>query len=280
MNPLDGAVAKLDWANHHLDQLYEGIGAFFDKEPYDIFFHTDNNGWRGGRLWIKERPPDELGLILGDAIHNVRGALDHAIYAIGTEPNERSEFPIHSDERQYTGTDEAHPVSRRDLALAKVPREFHAVVDAAQPYRRGNKHAIREDPLAILAWLSNADKHRLVHPAFMRQWSRPQFVITNGRISDVQTRVVGGNTTIEERAEVFAWRPRATAKADVNVDVKTTFTVAFSERAIDYFLLVALCGYVRRILETLRVVADGGRAGFDNRWNPREGIPPGFRAPR
>ena len=154
----------------------------------DIFFHVDEEDWRSGRFWLRERPPDELGLVLGDFIQNVRAALDQSIFALGVEQSERSEFPIHSDERQYIGTDDTHPVSRRDLTLAKLPDEYRTVIDAAQPYRRGTRHAIREDPLAILASLSNADKHRVVHPALIRQWGRPRFVVSSGRIRDVQTR--------------------------------------------------------------------------------------------
>jgi hypothetical protein len=52
----------------------------------------------------------------------------------------------------------------RDRALTGVAEKYRTAIDQAQPYRRGD--AARWEPLSILSWLSNVDKHRFIHPVW------------------------------------------------------------------------------------------------------------------
>jgi len=50
-------------------------------------------------------PPEDLALIAGDAIHNLRSALDHIAWELvaagSSEPNHRTQFPVGKTQASY-----------------------------------------------------------------------------------------------------------------------------------------------------------------------------------
>lgn len=98
----------------------------------------------------REPPPEEWPLLAGEAIQNLRAALDHIVYA-ASGGRGRSQFPIFTDpcEFQVVGS----------RMLKRVPDSVKATIERAQPYRN-----FAPDPaqtmLAQLRLLSNLDKHR------------------------------------------------------------------------------------------------------------------------
>jgi hypothetical protein len=130
-----------------------------------------------------EQPPtDPLGLLIGDALHNMRSALDALAYAltlasgkpVSDDVRYRSEFPIFGDEdRKGTagvGSTRFHNLDgkgnpARGSGLSKIEgweAGAQAIVERLQPYHRGQ--SFRSDPLWILQELDNVNKHRLLHP--------------------------------------------------------------------------------------------------------------------
>jgi hypothetical protein len=131
---------------------------------------------------VAEQPSREpISVLIGDALHNMRSALDTLAYALATafsqplthELASGSEFPIFGDEdRKGTtgvGSGLFHQRTRKGLpapgsGLAKTqgwdPRA-QTVVEGLQPYKRGND--FRSDPLWILHDLDRVSKHRLLH---------------------------------------------------------------------------------------------------------------------
>jgi hypothetical protein len=163
---LSGVVAKYNRSKQQFDVLRHEIGSFSDQDPKPHFsrgyFDTDTWEWIE-RFQIREPPPLRWGVMLGDCVHNLRSALDHLVCQLtllngGTMDDcAQTQFPIASkSEAQFEGM-----ANHRIPGLSPRHREF---VKWAQPYRAGDdawKH-----PLAILADLSNADKHRLINPTF------------------------------------------------------------------------------------------------------------------
>jgi hypothetical protein len=114
------------------------------------------------------------GLITGDAIHNLRGALDHLVWQLacyktgsaelpGVSEREarRIQFPIddtpppHGDPRRF----------REDDNLQHVLPEHREVIYRHQPFGTEFNFGFREIPtLSRLRELSNRDKHRLIVP--------------------------------------------------------------------------------------------------------------------
>jgi hypothetical protein len=106
--------------------------------------------------------PRELGLIVGDCLHNLRATLDNLAYSIAVDNN----ATLTSDERRAC----AFPLAerRRDFrasrkergTIAKLPARAQATIQALQPFKAG--HDAEREPLAILRQLSDLDKHRPV----------------------------------------------------------------------------------------------------------------------
>ena len=265
----DDPYAKFRRAGVYLHALHDGIAAFVKSEPYDIIPKLDSDGWQRGRFHVIRTPPDDFALLVGDFIQNLRAALDHSVYALATTKTERTEYPIHLQKDQYCRpVDPANPKSSpREIALAHVSDDYRAIIDASQPYNRGNVKTARQDPLAILAWLSNVDKHRLVHPAFHRQHGPPRILVERGRLSDIRIRRdIPLNQPVSEGTVVFAWRPKAGKELDVDVNVYVRFTVAFSEGAFDYVQLEDIWNYVNGVIDTLRAVSEGRSVRLDTTW--------------
>lgn len=163
---LGGVVAKFNRAKHQFDVLRTEIGSFSDQDPQPHFSrgYFDPDAWEWiERFQIREPPPLRWGVMLGECVHNLRSALDHLVCQLtlldgGTMDDcAQAQFPIASKS-------EAQFEQMADARIPGLSKWHRAMVKRAQPYRAGDlawKH-----PLAILAELSNADKHRLINPTY------------------------------------------------------------------------------------------------------------------
>jgi hypothetical protein len=129
------------------------------------YVRTDNGGdWSDPlvrvhwRLRVKVPYPERWSLLLGDALTNLRAALDHAFWDAviahsgpPTRPN-RVAFPITATAKSFRGVG--------DLKALVAPQVWE-VVEAMQPFHGGDE--AHTAPLEVLRWLSNVDKHRNVH---------------------------------------------------------------------------------------------------------------------
>lgn len=119
--------------------------------------HTSRTVWAE---WVLESDLDyiESALLMGDFIHNLRAALDHAVWATTpphiqeTRPTEVA-FPLHSTEKRYS-------------AWAKKRENWYGpavfeVLRRSQPFKAVGTGKLH--PLHILQFLSNTDKHQLLN---------------------------------------------------------------------------------------------------------------------
>ena len=163
-HPLAGVQAKLDRAQEHFDVLNDRIGSYLREHPYRFVGeeHTEG-GYHHWAIFLEVRrfPPDEVwGPIIGDAVHNLRSALDHLAWKLALnearlDTPRRIEFPIFLDDP--ADNPEARGALRKKLKCLRP--ETHALVDGAQPYKTGNT----QHPLWLLQALWNTDKHRTLH---------------------------------------------------------------------------------------------------------------------
>jgi hypothetical protein len=113
--------------------------------------------------------PLMLAVLLGDAIHNLRSALDHLIWQLvllntKKDGSTDNQFPICDSGPGYWSTGKNESPSMRTRRLKGVSKDHQLLIDTFQPYR--NVEALRAgnlDPLSTLRDLSNHDKHRLLH---------------------------------------------------------------------------------------------------------------------
>jgi hypothetical protein len=170
--PLDltGVNAKLSRAKDHIRTVKGEVISWQDSSPYSITKETNADFTRWALVIRLLKPADLLRLnllrwtlIIGDAINNLRSALDHLIYAIavyesGSNPppdEKRLAFPICDTFGEF-----------KDAAkrIKSLTADVRTAVESVQPYNR--THPMLPALLAILRDFNNTDKHKLLRLAY------------------------------------------------------------------------------------------------------------------
>src|SRR5215217_1723251 len=172
---------KIERAKKHFRDLEAARNRFINPYPDVITSDPDpDTGDSVFKVVNIRTPPDKLGLIAGDVIHNLRSALDHLAYQLvlvnGREPTIRTGYPIFKTAKSYE-TDKAGKVKGMSDAA------IHAI-DATEPYGGGT------DELYRLHTLDITDKHHgLIVTLFnisgvglmLQRGYRPRFKLYNIR---------------------------------------------------------------------------------------------------
>lgn len=151
---LAGINEKIRRAKQHVNDLESAIRVFLDRQPYRIVSEEQpETGKKLYRVRVAEQPPKSWATFIGDAVHNLRSALDHLAWQLveagGGMPGDQTAFPVGND------------VKSLESELARRVHGAHPeAVDAIrrlQPYKGGNG-----DLLWRLHRLDIYDKHRLL----------------------------------------------------------------------------------------------------------------------
>lgn len=167
-HPLDDCRLKIARAKEQFDALHGEIVQFSKDKPYVVNIKVDPA--TGDEIFESSDPPKfprRWGVIVGEIAHNSRSALDYLVSVLvkeaGREPNGDNAFPISKTKDRYLRKNK-RGVSYRDRLLKGVPGPLKAKIDDLQPYHR--KKLAYADCLMALAYLTNRDKHRELHPAY------------------------------------------------------------------------------------------------------------------
>jgi hypothetical protein len=187
------AVRKVERARAHIFKLDTEATRFFSRHPFDVSMTPFK---RRGRFvfGVGERKgfPDRLfSLIIGDAVHNLRSALDYLIAACATArgcPIDKTEFPV---QPYKWGVEKI--IQRKVGPAGPTARRL---VMESRPYRRGNRylHAVHE--------LDRSDKHRLVVPV----GCMTKVSVTSGGWNDLP-HVTHETTVVGRRGRVIPVQP-------------------------------------------------------------------------
>jgi hypothetical protein len=149
---LEEAWLKLARGREHLDALGREFQRFHDEEPYTVVieYDLDQAKYLARFKVLKPIPQHSWGLILGDAVHNARSALDYIAWRLaGSDPNDtQTLFPICKDPAKF------HP-----NRVKRMHPEVVTLIRDLQPYQRPNSH---HHPLWLLQELDARDKHKLI----------------------------------------------------------------------------------------------------------------------
>ena len=150
---LSSVRAKIERAKHHVRDLESRILAFRATDPYALFCDDDpKTGDRVLRVHVRSQPPDDLALIAGEIIYQLRSSLDHLAWQLveanGGVPGQGTYFPIAETAAKYIAK---APGQVQGMSAAAI-----SMIDAIQPYMGGCNDLWR------LHALSNYDKHRLL----------------------------------------------------------------------------------------------------------------------
>jgi hypothetical protein len=158
--------SKVDRGYEHLHSLHQETLDFINRYPFGLQQVKDGNGARYTGIVHIYREPDNarFGLLIGDCANNFRCALDYLVHSVarGTvaaatlnQYEHRYAFPICTSQHAW---DEA----LRGHRLEGLSPAVIAEIESRQPFRT---HPQQPDqaPLAALLWLSDRDKHELLH---------------------------------------------------------------------------------------------------------------------
>jgi len=168
MPHLEKVFLKLDRANDKAATLAANILAFCRDHPITLDAQL-----REGRLGVNlvcqmegmVVPLKEWSLELGEIVYSLRSALDNLIYVCAqtrADPPPRPrdlQFPIIQDSLQYNSAE-------RNI-VSQLPEDIADLLDKVQPYQRSKpdvEGSPQHDPLVLLNWISNHDKHRMPVP--------------------------------------------------------------------------------------------------------------------
>jgi hypothetical protein len=158
--PLDNLLLKVERAKKHILDLEAEYDRFLQTKPYS--FSDATNPQTGERTYYvkhAEPIPMEFSVIIGDALNNLRCALDHLAYHLvcvgvgAIKPFPDAKFPTGNSLSDYT--------AQKNKALRGMRHDAVKAIDALEPYAGGAGEIYFR-----LSRLNNFDKHRLLLTAW------------------------------------------------------------------------------------------------------------------
>lgn len=150
-----GARLKVKRARQHIEELNAALAEHLERGAGEL--RVKQEAKHDYRLVFEAEPvPAEVSLILGDAVHNLRTALDHLAWelvaAADRKPGKDTYFPIRETrEKLINAVDKGEmKFAGRDVC--------RLIIDTIQPYKGGN------GALWPLHDTDIVDKHRLLVP--------------------------------------------------------------------------------------------------------------------
>lgn len=150
---------KIKRANKHIGDLEDAVRDFVQPVGKTIRFNQDpkmgNVGMQFSDLYIYQ---SDIPAIAGDAVHNLRSALDHLAFQLAEVGIARGEKPVEKweDVQFPIGNGPDGYKSMKARRVQGMTREAIEAIDALYPYKGGN-HA-----LWLLRQLDNTDKHNFI----------------------------------------------------------------------------------------------------------------------
>ena len=96
---LEGPRAKVERARHHIEEADGAIREFLSRRPYRFIVEADEDpSYKRIVLTDAEPIPSTFSPIIGDAIHNLRSALDHVAWSLFRSkgiPDKDIQFPMY-----------------------------------------------------------------------------------------------------------------------------------------------------------------------------------------
>jgi hypothetical protein len=163
LGSLAGVRIKLARADAHIVELRERLEPFVRAATDSIGRESDGETKLIYRARYVPDVDPAISAIAGDALFNMRSALDHLAYQLvmldGRQPDRYSYFPIHGDPLNKNGNPRVVTISPGLFNRADIRTELEEV----QPYNElGRGRSPSDSSLWLVNDLCNLDKHRLL----------------------------------------------------------------------------------------------------------------------
>lgn len=231
---LDGARLKVGRAREHMQALDVQCRAAVDDHPHSLFVETDP---KTGEHIVKFKTdganyPDQIKLIVGDVIHNLRSALDHVAWQLadfdsGRPPGRWVQWPIFHKESDY--------LRHEDKYLEGINAGHRTTIRALQPYHvmePGLSLDIRARLVLLLTIgrLDDMDKHRLLVPT---RAAAPASVQADrvfvAKPYKAELKFPADWVRMEDGAEYFRIVSMTETEGQMQVEAQPIFTVLFGD---------------------------------------------------
>jgi hypothetical protein len=228
-----GIYVKVERAKEHVRDLETLVQGFLQSNPYEIVVQDEpDTGDRVFRVKVNSEPPLKWSAIIGDAIHNLRAALDLLVCELvrgeGNPVTVETGFPIFKSAKAFK--------SGFSGKVKGAPKEAIDLIKRAKPYKGGN------EPLWWLHRLDIADKHRVLitvgsaYHSFILDAARafddfpdlpPELVIPQDVTIPIAIKPADRQWPLKDGAIVFKVSRESRSKMDENTQF--AFEVAFGE---------------------------------------------------
>jgi len=225
---MQGYSFKLARADEHLDAFYRATDGWGDGDPLAIDRESNADGSEHVfRLRFKAQPDLwQWAVLLGDAMHNLRCALDYIVYALavaqtGKDPPDGYQhltFPICGEPGGF---------QKSRWRIASLDQITQAAIEKTQPYNR-LKPGKWFMPLVWLREIHNVDKHRFAHLTAVG--SLPNEIATDARPGTY--KALWNTAPALEGTPVFRLL-LSEPNPDVRVDLNMTGAVILSAKGMD-----------------------------------------------
>jgi hypothetical protein len=259
---------RIDRAEAHLRAVAEFWGSLMKEEPYSAFVRVDDDGT--GRIWVQpqyDRLPHAIALYIGEALYQLRAALDASVYGAavmetGQDPppdEEKLEFPICASPEDF---------EKASWKIRPLSEERRRIIEAVQPYRTPD---IAPElmvfnvnrTLGILHDWARKDRHRKLH--VVGSWgsdASPKVRFPEGvRLVSMTTYSAG---FLEEQNEVAAFVLDGFVpgmKVEANPDM--TIEIALDESPPPCAATDSLGNRLRAMVISTRLVTKAIEKSFD-----------------
>jgi len=164
MRAFHNSKLKLERARSHINALATEVSSLSLNSPCRFVIENDcDPSFKVVKLRRTRSLPENISLIFGDSVHNLRSALDHLAYELVTIETSKTRevlgenllkdimFPIAKDSKDLEKKIRSRQMQRAGEPVVKALREL-------RPYPKGN------DGIITLNYLDIRDKHRLIIP--------------------------------------------------------------------------------------------------------------------
>ena len=204
---MDSAYLKIKRAEKHYAEL---LSIFRKKKPFGYFLET--NCKTGERATFAKRNEDvanEAAIVIGDILHNLRAALDHAYWNC-TESFAKSDGEKRNIQFPITSTEKALKESVLPGLPSRVSDDFPKVLEGLRPYREGGNKL-----LCAIHDLDVLDKHKLLIPT--GNFTKINSSMIQRQVPDFPTGIMNGGfgnnyRDVGWKVKPMTWTQRRKAK--------------------------------------------------------------------
>lgn len=157
-NYFEGARLKVTRASHHITELNSILERFRQSDFYSLFIKKDlQTGQNILGFKTSKQLPLDIALVVGDVLHNLRAALDLAVWdsviKAGGTPDHKTMLPFSKTKK---GLESSVKNRLKKVASTDI---CDLIINDIRPYPGG------DDALYALHRLDIIDKHQLIIPA-------------------------------------------------------------------------------------------------------------------